>query len=252
MTSPQAPNTQEEAPTSSAELPNAAVQSEEDPQKFGRFSGSGIFSTIERGKDFLYGTETWDREDVEISSGIAKAVKTGIRLDTESQASFDTLDTLTIRGQRKGTFALLSNTADGREVLLGNETGNIKYSGTAILVLAEDRILLQYDGTNWVVIAGSQGAVLLGVRTATSIDIMTWADDIVLCDASAGAFTTFLPPLVASGKKITIKKVDSSGNAVTVDQMDIATIDGASTKVLTAQYDAIQVVSESPTDWWIV
>lgn len=43
-------------------------------------------------------------------------------------------------------------------------------------------------------------------------------DELVLCDATAGTITVALQPLAdAENRVITIKKTDSSGNAVTID-----------------------------------
>jgi hypothetical protein len=71
------------------------------------------------------------------------------------------------------------------------------------------------------------------------------------CDASATAMTAFLPPAAAhKSKRYAIKKVDSSGNAVTLDGADSETIDGATTQVITAQYVTLTVVSDG-TQWWI-
>lgn len=70
-------------------------------------------------------------------------------------------------------------------------------------------------------------------------------------DASASAVTANLPPAAAhTSKRYAIKKVDSSGNAVTIDGADSETIDGATTQVITTQYVCITVVSDG-TQWWI-
>jgi hypothetical protein len=64
-------------------------------------------------------------------------------------------------------------------------------------------------------------------------------------DASGGACTCNLPTAVGnSGKTISVKKVDSSVNTVTVDANTTQTIDGQLTFVLSAQYDAVTLVSD--------
>lgn len=59
------------------------------------------------------------------------------------------------------------------------------------------------------------------------------------CDASGGAFGVTLPggegPTIPDGSCIRFKKIDSSGNAVTINAVD------GSTVVLSAQYDATEV-----------
>ena len=68
------------------------------------------------------------------------------------------------------------------------------------------------------------------------------ADDdrrLVRCDATLGAFSVTLgaAATLGNGFQVTIKKTDSSANAVTVDANLSEEIDGALTYVLAAQYD---------------
>lgn len=67
--------------------------------------------------------------------------------------------------------------------------------------------------------------------------------DCVLCDASGGAFTVTLPS-VATDVYTTVKKIDSSTNAVTVASPNTETIDGASSVSLASQYDSVTVTSD--------
>lgn len=76
-------------------------------------------------------------------------------------------------------------------------------------------------------------------------------NEFVLSDASGGAFTVTLPTAAsASGKEVTVKKIDSSGNAVTVDGDGSETIDGALTATLSSQWDSVVVVSNG-SNWFI-
>ena len=80
---------------------------------------------------------------------------------------------------------------------------------------------------------------------------LTVFDEVVLADASGGAFTLTLPTAAsASGQSFTIKKIDTSANAVTVDGDSAETIDGSTTAVLASAYDAIQIISDG-TEYWI-
>lgn len=87
-----------------------------------------------------------------------------------------------------------------------------------------------------------------GVSSAGSADIEA---GVYLCDASGGAFSLTLPA-VASFKyrSLCIKKVDGSGNAVTVDGSGSETIDGAATYALSSQYAAVTVYSDGD-EWHI-
>lgn len=72
-----------------------------------------------------------------------------------------------------------------------------------------------------------------------------------LCDASGGALTVTLPPASEQrDRMITIKKTDSSGNAITIDGNGSDLIDDTLTKIITVQYTSITIVSDG-SDWWI-
>jgi hypothetical protein len=81
------------------------------------------------------------------------------------------------------------------------------------------------------------------VSTAANYTATT-AEDLVLVDATAGAITVTLPdPARAVNGTWTIKKVDASGNAVTVAAAVTTTFDAGATLSLPAQYDAATVRS---------
>ncbi len=67
-------------------------------------------------------------------------------------------------------------------------------------------------------------------------------------DCTSGAITVTLPPVGDVGRPIGVIKVDSSGNAVTVDGNGSETINGATTKSLASQYDCI-VIRDNGTSW---
>jgi hypothetical protein len=102
-------------------------------------------------------------------------------------------------------------------------------------------------------IAGGAWAALGGgssYTVSTKVAAYTAVDgDVLLCDASGGAFSVTLPP-AASGASILVKKTDASANAVTVDGDAAETIDGALTLALAAQYAAITLWSDG-TSWWV-
>lgn len=78
------------------------------------------------------------------------------------------------------------------------------------------------------------------------------SDDIVLCNASAGAFTVTLPTASGNtGRQFVIKRMNSGGNAVTVAAASGQTIDGSGSVSLFAQYQSITVVSDG-SDWIVV
>jgi hypothetical protein len=90
----------------------------------------------------------------------------------------------------------------------------------------------------------------------TSAKTTTYAvgvnDKTVTCNATAGAFAVTLPAVAANTNRIiTVKKTDSSGNAVTVTGNGSETIDGSNTHALSAQYSTVTVQSDGAT-WQIL
>jgi hypothetical protein len=78
-------------------------------------------------------------------------------------------------------------------------------------------------------------------------------DRVLLVDASGGARTVTIPAGIFSDARIlTIKKIDSSGNAVTVSRSSSDLIDGASTYSLPAQWDTVTVGSDGSTNWYVL
>jgi hypothetical protein len=73
-------------------------------------------------------------------------------------------------------------------------------------------------------------------------------DETVLCDATLGAITVTLPT-ATSGRIVTVKKIDNSVNAITIDG-DAGDIDGAGTQPLSAQWDALTMQADG-TNWFI-
>jgi hypothetical protein len=89
------------------------------------------------------------------------------------------------------------------------------------------------------------------IQTKTSAYTLTANDSVILADASGGAFTLTLPTAVGiSGTVYTIKRISASNN-VTIDGAGAETIDGAATYVLTAQWQAVELISNG-TSWFVI
>jgi len=86
------------------------------------------------------------------------------------------------------------------------------------------------------------------VAEVTTTYIASSRDEIILADATGGAFNVTLPaPTGRTGLIYRIKKIDSSVNAVTV----VGTIDEDSNFDLIAEDESITVTSDG-TEWWII
>lgn len=102
------------------------------------------------------------------------------------------------------------------------------------------------NGTAWVAIGGGAGGTaVLTVATKTTTYTIVGTDDVILADATGGVFTVSLPTAVGWTKRITIKKIDTSANVVTIGTTGGQTIDGASTRLLNTQFSSVTLVSDN-------
>ena len=108
------------------------------------------------------------------------------------------------------------------------------------------------DG-NWVVLSENiaSGAAPKTIDNTDSPYTVLDTDGLILADATSGAITVNLPTAVGRpGRQVAVKKVDASGNAVTVDGAGSETIDGSLTEVITVQYNSPTMESDN-ANWWI-
>lgn len=90
------------------------------------------------------------------------------------------------------------------------------------------------------------------VRAVTADDAANLSDDLLVVDATAGAVTIALPAAAgAFGAAFAVKKVDASGNAVTIDANGAETIDGAATVSISTQWETVRVVSDG-SGWFVL
>lgn len=78
----------------------------------------------------------------------------------------------------------------------------------------------------------------------------------VYADASAGNMTITLPSAPDDRRVIGVKKIDASGNTVTIDSGTGNKIDGAQTKVIAASMGFVLLqcvgVRSSIYQWWMI
>lgn len=84
--------------------------------------------------------------------------------------------------------------------------------------------------------------------------IATETDEFIAVDATGGAVTIALPAVASTrvGKVYTVKKVDSSGNAASINPNGSETIDGSATTLdITTQWAALTIINTGSA-WLIV
>lgn len=93
--------------------------------------------------------------------------------------------------------------------------------------------------------------VLAVANKTTAYTIVAATDDIITADGAGGAFSVTLPTAVGVTKSLTIKRINSGANNITVATTSAQTIDGASTFVLSQQWESVTVVSNN-ANWFVI
>jgi hypothetical protein len=88
--------------------------------------------------------------------------------------------------------------------------------------------------------------------TKTSGYTVTASDTVVFADATSGSVTITLPVASGlSGYRFYVKRIDSSGNSVSIARSGSDTIDGSTSQSLDLQYTSITIVSNG-SNWYII
>jgi len=127
---------------------------------------------------------------------------------------------------------------DGKELQLGG---------------VNDYVSVISNGANWYITASNRMSDNTRYHDGTGTYDIDMAVDTYLLSSFGGALTGRLPPANAAeaiGRTITIKKIDSSANVVSVTEQGGSGPDQSS-QSLSSQYSAITVVSNG-AQWYIV
>ncbi len=144
--------------------------------------------------------------------------------DVSDAASANNANTI-VKRDPSGNFSAGTVTAN----LTGNVTGNLNGNVTGKLT----------------------GAVQSAITSKTANYNIQDSDGIITANASSGGLNFTLPSAVGmAGRQFTIKKVDSSANAVTLSTTASQTIDGSATAQLGSQWQYLTVTSDGSN--WII
>ncbi len=134
------------------------------------------------------------------------------------------------------------------------ETGGSGPDGNVFLLGGkDDHAVILSNGAQWFVTASNRMAGNTRFADTTGTYALDMAVDTYLISSFSGPVTAQLPPADAAksvGRTVTIKKTDTSSNAVTVTVQGSTGPDGYA-QPLPDQYDAITVVSNG-SQWYIV
>lgn len=133
--------------------------------------------------------------------------------------------------------------------------GNIDHDALTNFVANEH---IDHSSVNVTAGAGlTGGGDITSTRTLNSHSVTTQSgnytankNDVVLADASGGAITVTLPS-ADSNIMVTVKKIDSSSNAVEIATPNSETIDGDTNRTITGQYISREITSDG-TNYFII
>jgi len=91
---------------------------------------------------------TGESEPLTIAGGVITATKSYIRVDTQSAAASDDLDTIT--AAPAGAILVVRSVNSARSVVCKDGTGNLKLGADRTLNSTVDRLLLHSNGSQWV------------------------------------------------------------------------------------------------------
>lgn len=92
----------------------------------------------------------------------------------------------------------------------------------------------------------------LATSTKTSNYTITGTDVVVFADATSGNVTITLPTASANtGYRFYVKRIDSTGNTVSIARSGSDTIDGQTSVSIAAQYDSYTIISNGSL-WYII
>lgn len=140
-------------------------------------------------------------------------------------------------------FDALSPMSASGDVIYGGTSG----TGTRLAKGSDGQFLSLVSGIpSWASVTTGNDAVV----TKTANYNISTSDNVILCNTNA--FTVTLPAASTTGKRITVIKIGSDTNAITIARDGSDTIEGATSKTLVSQYDTMVLEADGSATWYIV
>jgi hypothetical protein len=175
------------------------------------------------------------------NAAVASAITAGNGVTIDINGEIDVVGTTDRITVAPGSIDIASNYLGQPSITTVGTITSGNWNGTIIPIT--------YGGTG----AASAGAAanrLLAVTSVSTSVTLNNTDGVVLVDASGGVRTVTLPS-ASTNYKYVIKKVDSSSNNVIINPAGGNTIEGASSKTLTTQYQFETLISNGTT-WYLI
>lgn len=161
--------------------------------------------------------------------------------------------TVGITGSTTGTVSVNVDSPENTTLLLAGSIieGGLTTSGTGSVFIHGHYSTKVAGGSSRIPFYTTSG-VATPPATKTTTYTALYSDEVLLGDATGGAFTITLPTAVGNeGKPFTVKRINSGANAVTIGTTSSETIDGSTTVALSSQYAFRSVISDG-TNWVVV
>ncbi len=153
-----------------------------------------------------------------------------------------------------GAMMTVKKVDSSSNIITVTEDGGAGPDGSSLQLGGEnDYVTVISNGAEWHIVASNRMAGNTRYADTTGTYDIDMAVDTYLLSSYGGALTARLPPANAAeavGRTVTIKKTDSSANAVTVTEQGGSGPDQSS-QPLSSQYDAITVTSDGG-QWYMV
>lgn len=110
------------------------------------------------------------------------------------------------------------------------------------------------DATGDTSVAGTftTAGILAAVTTVSAAYTAALDDHLILANVTGSGFTITLPPAAtAKGLHLTLKRIDNVGGAVTISPSGSDTIEGATSRSLSAQFASVSLISDGVATWYV-
>lgn len=198
-------------------------------------------------------TDTWgtklntdlDSIDALFSTGPVLLLTKGGTGAATASAARTNLGLGTIATQAASAVAVTGGTVTGLTSLENSPIGQATPAAGKFTALQFTGTMTFPDATTQITAAGTFTAGVQSISTNTLITA-SYQDHVVEVDATAGAVTvTMFTPVGNNARRVTVKKIDSSANAVIIASAQL--IDGNASISLFRQYDAYGMYSNNTT-----
>jgi hypothetical protein len=143
---------------------------------------------------------------------------------------------------------ITANELSGDTTVLNDGGGDLTAAGSLTVGGTASLGITRANGN----LTAAGGWAKQGMSVKTAAYTLTTSDTVILASASSGAFKLTLPSSAnVFGQQYTIKKIDSTTNAITVAPVSSQKIDGAASRTLSAEYDYLTIIADG-ANWQII